>query len=314
VLELTEARNGRSIAAFLAGSTLLAVIGGYCLRLLRRAEEERELVDAERRLARVSVEEHSSARQRAEHDDHVSRQLIQLLGRELRGPLASIRGFARELQERGDHLPAEQRAEFFGVIRRQSNRLLRVIEDLMLARRLAAGVVDSNGFVPVDVASLVIDTVAEVDVEPTHRLVMTISEELPRVRGEPTELRQALLALIENGIRFSPAGGTIEVVALPEDDCVEISVRDEGVGVIGAQRERLLELLSPNGARASTEEPESGVGLFIVNAVAKRCNGEVRFESAAGRGSVFTLRLPAILGEEDTSVLTGAMPLDRITP
>jgi signal transduction histidine kinase len=271
-----------------------------CLIVLSRAERDRRLVGAERRLARLSVEEQTMARQRAEEADAISRELVQRLGRELRGPLVGIRGFARELQERQDMLAAPQRNEFLAVIRRQSNRLLRVTEDLMLASRIAGGEASTEDFVPVDIPSLVADTVAEVEAGSTNPVVVSIREDLPRVRGDAAELRQALLALMENAIRYSPAGRAVEVTALMEGSRVEISVLDHGIGIPDHLRDVIFEPFAVGSARSPGAPGSVGIGLFIVRNVAARCEGEVRVHSG-NQGTVFTLALPAIEGEADPS-------------
>ena len=314
VAEVAAARARRlHLLAFLVSAALLVGLGVYCLLLVRRAARERRLVEAERRLARVSVEEQTVARQLAEQGEAAYRDLIQLLGRELRGPLASIRGFATQLQEREESLPPYQRANFFREIRRQSNRLLRVIEDFTLAGHLAGEV--AGRLVPLDVAGLVRDTVEEVDASPTHQVAVTVGEELSRVRGDPAELRQALLVLIEIAIRHSPAGGTVEVVALPVRDGVEIAVRDGGKGVAPETARHIREVLASGRADGSLgDRGDLDIGLFLVRSVAVRCHGEVRFDAPPGRASTFTLFLPSIPSDEEGSVLTPNSGVERILP
>jgi two-component system sensor histidine kinase SenX3 len=128
--------------------------------------------------------------------------------------------------------------------------------------------------------------------------VVSSGPDLARVRADARQLRQAILALVENAIRFSPAGGTIEVVALQNDDRIDIGVRDEGLGVAGEQQNEIFELL-----RKGENHGGLGVGLFLVRRVAAHFHGEVKFETEEGRGSTFTLSLPAIPGD-DALVLT----------
>jgi two-component system, OmpR family, sensor histidine kinase KdpD len=314
VIALLEAkRDGHvSTSAFVFTLALLSGLAVVCILLLRRAERERATVEAERRLARVAVEEQTLARLRAEQVDAVSRGLIQILGRELRGPLAGIRGFARELEERGGELSSEQQAEFFSVIRRQSHRLARAIEDLMLAARLTGGDV-AEELLPVDAGALITNTVAEVEGSGAHNLEVSLGEDLPRVRADPLELRQALLALIENAIRFSPGGTTVSVAAAAAHGVVEISVRDEGVGVPDELRDRVLELLTAGREAILANLDGLGVGLFLVRSVAARCEGEVRFDSTPGKGSMFTLTLPAISADDETILLTHPIQVERIS-
>ena len=309
----TAADRPVALLAFGVSALLLGALGVLCLILLRRAETERRAVSAERRLARVSVEEQMMARRRAEQADAISRELVQLLGRQLRGPLASIRGFARQLAEPANTLTPERRGEFFSVIRSQSNRLIRVIEDLMLAARLAAGDNEPLSPLPVDVATLVTDVVAEVEIAPPHRLVVTTSPDLPRVRAHSGELRQALLALIENAIRFSPKGGVIEVSAHTGSNGVEISVRDEGMGVAEERRETMFDLLARGSDAGGELDPGGlGVGLFIVRGVAARSDGEVRYDAGPDHGSRFTIWLPPLLGEDGSFLLTPRAQSDTI--
>lgn len=290
---------------------LFCGLAASCWVLWRRARREQAQAEAERRLARASVEELTTARLRAEQSDAINRELIQLLGREMRGPLASIRGFARELEERSSQLSPDQRAEFFAVIRRQSHRLVRVIEDLMLAARLAGGDPAPDALVPVDVAAELQEAVQEVLAPPSHRIVVSVANDLPQVRSDSSELRQVILALVENAIRFSPGGGTVEVAAVASGGSVEISVRDEGIGVPSHLRERIFELLAV-GDSGSHDSKGLGIGLFLAQAVAARCDGEVRLEPNPDRGSTFTLRLPALVSKDEPSLLTADVGIDRI--
>ena len=299
-----------SLVALAVGVAALVAMAVVAARLVREVERERahaqeEMVRLDERRRREEAN-----RRHAEEDEAVNRSLMELLGGQLRSPLASIRGFARQLQEMGDDLPPGRRDEFFGVIRRQSHRLTRVIEDMMLARRLSTGDAGTDSFVPVDVGSLVADTAADIDSGPAHRLVISVSDELPRIWADPGELRHALLALIENAIRYSPAGGVIEVAALAAPGGVEVSVRDEGIGVPADMRERIFDLMVVGGQ----EGPESGgpgLGLYVVRRVVERCGGTVTVEETPDGGSVFLIALHGMVPAGD-AVLTRLPAADRM--
>jgi signal transduction histidine kinase len=158
--------------------------------------------------------------------------------------------------------------------------------------RIEAGTF-SYRFEDVDIAELVRDSVAgialgqdevEVDAE--------VREELPRIRGDRDRLRQVLTNLIDNAIKYSPAGERVVVRAYREDSKVCVDVSDRGPGVPLEQQRLIFEKFGRANAPGSPGKPGTGLGLFIARSIAEAHGGSVQVRSTPTQGATFTLSLP----------------------
>jgi len=120
-----------------------------------------------------------------------------------------------------------------------------------------------------------------------------VAEGTPAVLGDPSEVRRAIANLVANAIEATPAGGSVALRAIAEDDRVHITVEDDGYGVPAAQRERLFQRFATNDRALGGG---TGLGLYIVRLIAEKLDGTVSFESREPRGSTFTITLPAAIG------------------
>jgi signal transduction histidine kinase len=111
------------------------------------------------------------------------------------------------------------------------------------------------------------------------------------VRGDAERLRQVLTNLIDNAIKYSPAGGEVEVRAYPENGRVLVDVRDEGPGIAKADQKLIFEKF---GRVTGTDgmRPGTGLGLFIARSIAEAHGGALEVQSAPEQGATFTLELP----------------------
>ena len=122
-------------------------------------------------------------------------------------------------------------------------------------------------------------------------VVAEVREPLPQVRGDAERLRQVLTNLIDNAIKYSPAGAEVEVRAYQEDGLVRIDVRDSGPGIAKDDQKLIFEKFGRVTGSGATR-PGTGLGLFIARSIAEAHGGALDVDSAPDQGSTFTLELP----------------------
>lgn len=148
----------------------------------------------------------------------------------------------------------------------------------------------SYSFSDLDLGALVRDAVASAELARGGiRITALVPPGLPTVRGDPVRLHQVLANLIDNAVKYSPAGSTVEVRASAESGQARVEVVDAGAGIAAEDQEVIFEKFG----RATGTTAGSGLGLYIARAIAEAHDGALEVSSAVGEGSTFTLRLPA---------------------
>jgi signal transduction histidine kinase len=137
----------------------------------------------------------------------------------------------------------------------------------------------------------VADAVAAANASGASGVVPDVPTGLPHVSGDRGRLRQVLGNLIDNAVKFSPDGGTVEVAATASNGHVQVAVTDHGEGIPTEHQEKIFEQF---GRVDGTNKPGSGLGLYIARAIAEAHGGTLEVSSAPGHGATFTLTLPAI--------------------
>jgi signal transduction histidine kinase len=215
---------------------------------------------------------------------------VSLVSHELRSPMAAVIGAARTLEERWRELNADQRAAFLALIADETNRLATLIGDVLDTSRIEAGTF-SYRFTEVDVAELVRTTVAGFALHQDEVSVIAHADGVvPSVRGDRERLRQVLRNLLENAVKYSPAGEAVDVRARAEDGRVLVTVEDSGPGIPAEQHGLIFERFGR--ANVGLGKPGTGLGLFIARSIAEAHGGTLSVVSAPGKGAVFTLELP----------------------
>src|SRR5207253_4849665 len=200
-------------------------------------------------------------------------------------------GSARTLQQRWRELTPEQRSSFLELIAGETTRLATLIGDVLDTSRIEAGTF-SFRFGDVDLGQLVRDSVATAALGSDEvALRAEIRDPLPRVRGDAERLRQVLMNLIDNAIKYSPAGEEIEVRAYTEDGHVRIDVRDRGPGVAREDQRLIFEKFGR--VSSGNARPGTGLGLFIARSIAEAHGGTLDVSSVPQHGATFTLAIPS---------------------
>ena len=205
--------------------------------------------------------------------------------------MASIVGSARTLQERWRELSPEQRESFLALIADETNRLAALIGDVLDTSRLDAGTF-SYTFSEVDLSELVLETVAAAEIgQDEVRVRASLRDPLPPIRGDRERLRQVLMNLIDNAVKYSSAGDEVRVTASVDDEAVRVDVADSGPGIPRDQQGLIFEKFGRAKTRGAGK-PGTGLGLFIARAIAEAHGGALEVRSAPDRGATFTLSLP----------------------
>jgi signal transduction histidine kinase len=242
------------------------------------AERTRDLADA---LAQLEVA-----------NQHKS-DLLSTVSHELRTPLGAIKGYATALLRFGPRIRPAERREFLESIDHAADRLSALIEDLLLAQRLEAGKLPITPE-PLNLAELAEEVVAELAPRAVdHDFVCLLPPNLPPARGDSRRVRQVLLNLLDNAVKYSPDGGEIRVAADTRNGDVLVSVRDEGLGIPADHLGRVFERFHRVETGATRTTRGTGLGLAICQGIVQAQGGRIWAESPGpGRGSTFWFTLP----------------------
>ena len=206
--------------------------------------------------------------------------------------MAAVIGAAQTLQQRWRELLPEQRESFLELIAGETDRLAALISDVLDTSRIDAGTFTFR-FTDVDIGELVRDSVATVELSSDEvGFRAEVQEGLPTIRGDATRLRQVLMNLIDNAVKYSPAGDQVEVRAYTEDGKrrLRIDVRDHGPGIAREDQGLIFEKFGR--VTSGNTRPGTGLGLFIARSIAEAHGGTLEVSSALDQGSTFTLDLP----------------------
>lgn len=225
--------------------------------------------------------------------ERMKSDFVATVSHELRTPLTSIHGAAMTLTRDDIELDPEVHDRLLDVISQQSVQLAEIVDSVLTASRIDAGQVDVRSQ-PVDAVELIRDVVdgtrARLGNERGVRL--ELPEELPLVAADRVHLRQVLENLVENAIKYSPAGGDVTVRAMDRDGSVAIEVEDTGIGIAPHDHRRIFEKFYRADADMSLGVGGTGLGLFIVRELVRQMSGRVEVRSTPGQGSTFQVTLP----------------------
>jgi signal transduction histidine kinase/CheY-like chemotaxis protein len=267
-----------ALAALSGAAALLLVIG--VVRLNRARHRLREQASRERLEA-------------AEAGARAKGEFLANMSHEIRTPMTAILGYAELL---GDlHQSPEERANCVHIIRRNGKHLLAIIDDILDLSKIEAGAMAVER-APTSSLQVMQEVLSLMQVRAGERGIGLRAEyhlPLPRqIESDSTRLRQVLLNLVGNAIKFTPEGEV--VVSLSYDgQSLAFAVRDTGVGMDDEQLVHLFQPFSQVGGSASRRFGGTGLGLVISRRMAHMLGGEIEVQSAPGRGSTFTLRLEA---------------------
>ncbi len=212
---------------------------------------------------------------------------------ELKTPLTSVIGYAELLHENDATLSHEQRGEFLKRLRDEADRLLSLIEDILDLSRIESGKLTLRrvSMSANEIAHAAVETTRATAEKQGVELLERLDPGLPSVALDEVKMRQVVVNLLVNAVKFSPPKGRVVVETLPDGDFLRIQVTDDGVGVSPDDAMHIFELFG-QGVRERGSERGLGIGLHLVKRITELHGGHVGVNSRPGAGSTFWVRLP----------------------
>jgi signal transduction histidine kinase/CheY-like chemotaxis protein len=290
---------GRAGIGAFAAIAMLSVLAGFVVFRLSTMASRGRLRDliVQARLADAKQQAEVQAR-RAEAASKAKSDFLAMMSHEIRTPMNGVLGFANLLLD--TPLNAEQR-EFAQTVQRSGDALLTVINDVLDYSKIEAGrmSVERIDFdlrsVGVEVCKILQTTIAE------RKLTMSLAydESLPRfIKGDPVRLRQVLLNLAGNAVKFTEHGTVRIELSRLDDGAVKISVVDSGIGISEQQLDRMFQRFTQADSSTTRRYGGTGLGLAISKTLVELMGGTIGVNSQPGAGSTFWFTLPLIAATE----------------
>jgi two-component system phosphate regulon sensor histidine kinase PhoR len=219
------------------------------------------------------------------------REFVSNVSHEFRTPLASLKAMVETLENGALEEPKVAR-DFIGRIHKEIDRLNSLVGDLLELSRLERGQTELR-LSPIDLGSLVEEVRAQFQARAKAKgiaLEIDLPDGLPQVMGEPDRLRQVLVNLLDNALKFTPDGGRVKVSASDKGHAVEVSLSDTGIGIPAEHLPHIFERFYK--VDRSRRDQGIGLGLAIAKHIILAHGGEVRVNSEEGRGSTFSFTVP----------------------
>jgi signal transduction histidine kinase len=225
--------------------------------------------------------------------DALKTEFVSTVSHELRTPLAAIYGAAMTLRREDVVLDAEQNETLLGVITNESDRLARTVNAILWASRLDSGAL-ATMIEPCDPLVLARDVVEaqRVHLPPRIRLEFEAPPEPAAVAADPDKVRQVLVNLLDNAVKYSPDGGEVRLSIGSDGHSVRFSISDEGLGIPYAEQRRIFEKFYRLDPQMTRGIGGTGLGLYICRELVRRMDGRIWVTSEPGRGSTFAFELP----------------------
>ncbi|MBI3818152.1 MAG: sensor histidine kinase KdpD [Planctomycetes bacterium] len=257
-------------------------------------------------IERVQLLKNAQDAQLRSETERMRNALLSSVSHDLKTPLAVITGTATTLSQNMETLSPETRRMLADDIHEESNRLARLIENLVFATRLDDGSIQlKKDWCSVE--EIVGSALARVEDRLKTREVKTmVPADLPMIKADGVLLEQVLLNLLENALRYTPESTPIEISAWREGGRQIIKIADRGPGIPEGEEEKLFERFYRGGTPPSS--PGLGLGLYICRGIVEAHGGRIWGERRADRGSVFNISLPA----PESSSAAPAVELENI--
>ncbi len=271
-------------------SLVVALLGFAALLALamRRATDQR------RALGQMNESLSLATRELAAASGHKS-DFLASMSHELRTPLNAIIGFSEVLEQRMFGELNERQSEYVNDISSSGRHLLNLVNDILDLSKVEAGrmEIDATEFALTDTIEATLSYVRE---RAAHHAIVLASDVAPGLGtliADERKVRQVLLNLLTNAVKFTPDGGRIDVTAHRQDGEVQVSVRDTGIGIGLEDQAKVFEEFRQLGKPSDRPREGTGLGLALAKRFVELHGGRIWFESELAKGTTFTFALPA---------------------
>jgi signal transduction histidine kinase len=255
----------------------------------RLAEQNETLADQARRLEELLEKEHHTVDELRELN-RMKGEFVAVVSHELRTPVTALMGYAKTLRQPEFADDKKMREEFLERMERQSDRLLRLVENLLTASNL------ENKNLPVSIGRVLFEDLVREVIEglaaEASRVQVDMPEDLPVLTTDRQLLTRVLQNLVDNALKYSPQGSPCELEARAEGDRLVFSVRDYGIGIPDEELPRIFDRFYQVDSSTTRTFRGAGLGLALVQDLLEHLGGSIRVESSPGEGSCFIVGLP----------------------
>jgi len=217
---------------------------------------------------------------------------ISTIHHELRTPIAIIKGYASTLGREDVEWENSVIRENMTIIEEEADRLTTLVEDLLTASKIQAARELRLNIADTRLGSLAARSVARLEGQTQHPIVLSFPDNFPVIQGDETRLRQVIDNLLTNAIKYSPADKTITVGGRFTENNVTLFVRDEGAGIPQDQIEKVFDRFYRIDDKLTRRTQGTGLGLYLVKAIVEAHKGEISVKSQVGSGSTFYFTIP----------------------
>ena len=290
------ARGTRAVLAapLTWGDEVLGVMGFHSRHPRKWTDGDIALIEAAGREVAIALNharryaEATETAERLRALDEMRSDFVAMVSHELRSPMTVVAGIADILKKRQSALSTEQRDELIDTLGREARRLTRLVSEVLDLEQLDQGGMELH-LGKVDLASLAQEAV--IDAGAAERTDIAVERGNPSCTADADRIKQVLLNLISNAVKFSGEDKPIKVTVSPEKESVCISIKDNGPGIAKPDQEKLFQRFARLDTGA-VRKPGSGLGLYLSKSIVDAHRGEIWIESAPRKGATFTFRLP----------------------
>jgi len=263
--------------------------------------------------------------------DRLKSDFLSNVSHELRTPLTSIRSFTEIMVDRGMELGEEERYEFLDIVASQAERLTRLISDLLDLSKIEAGEFHCHmeTIAPHQFIKPCVETLRTIAREKHVMLKIDVPDDLPAILGDRDRLQQVLTNLVDNALKFTPAGGSVTISAttspqripephgtpaglvcdMPESgEYLLLSVSDDGVGIAAEHQQHIFDKFGQVGNVLTNKPQGTGLGLAISGNIMIQHSGALWVKSHIGEGSTFYFSVPVVTRAEQNGSRDAADP------
>lgn len=225
--------------------------------------------------------------------EQMRREFVANVSHELRTPITSVRSYAETLESDPD-MPDETRRRFLEVILNESDRMTKIVQDLLMLSRFDAGSIEFD-YQSFSFEKSVRDVYNAVLMEAQahgHEFSLEFESRMPKIIGDRARVEQVLINMASNAVKYTKTGGKIRLTAGEKNGEVWCSVRDNGIGIPKADVDKVFDRFYRVDKARSRESGGTGLGLSIAQEIVIRHGGRMELQSREGRGTKISVFLP----------------------